>query len=83
MCIHVCYVGGLNCTNGDLRLMGGESDAEGRVEYCYNGQWSPMCSLDGYTSTLICKELGYTQGMCMYMYIHYLQKLVHSYVDST
>lgn len=52
---------GLNCTvEGAVRLVGGETDAEGRVEYCYNGEWAPMCSLSGYTGSLICSEMGYT-----------------------
>ena len=47
------------CTSGDIRLVGGSSEAEGRVEYCYNGIWSPMCSLNQYTAKLICEKFGY------------------------
>ena len=48
-----------SCSNGDIRLRGGHTDREGRVEYCYNGEWAPMCSLSKYTARLICKRLGY------------------------
>ena len=47
------------CTSGDVRLVGGSSEAEGRVEYCYNDIWSPMCSLNRYTAKLICEKFGY------------------------
>ena len=26
-----------NCTNGEIQLVGGQTAAEGRLEYCYNG----------------------------------------------
>ena len=55
------------CTNGDVRLVNGNKDNEGRVEYCYNGQWSPMCSLSTYTARLVCKELGYKKYNCKMM----------------
>ena len=55
------------CTNGDVRLVNGNKDNEGRVEYCYNGQWSPMCSLNTYTARLVCKKLGYKKYNCEIM----------------
>ena len=61
-----CYdptMGG-SCTSGDIRLVNGNTDDEGRVEYCYEGGWSPMCSLDAHTASLICKKLGYTDYTC-------------------
>ena len=51
----------LRCTNGQIRLMGGESPAEGRLEYCYKGQWSPFCTLRAQEATVACKELGYNR----------------------
>ena len=49
------------CTNGNVRLMGGQTNAEGRLEYCYNGQWSAFCTLRSQEATVACKQLGYTQ----------------------
>ena len=50
------------CINGDVRLVNGNKDNEGRIEYCYMGKWSPMCSLSTYTAVLICKKLGYAEA---------------------
>lgn len=55
-----------NSTNGDIRLVGGATAGEGRLEYCFHGEWAPMCSLPDYTSTLICQELGYNQGWLIF-----------------
>ena len=50
-----------NCTEGDLRLVGGQSSNEGRVEICLEGQWGTVCdnfwgSVD---AQVACKQLGY------------------------
>ena len=52
------------CTNGQIQLVGGQTVAEGRLEYCYNGQWSSFCTLHPMEAILACKELGYTQYTC-------------------
>ena len=52
------------CTNGDVRLVNGKKDNEGRAQYCYKGKWSPMCYLSTYTAILFCKKLGYTDYKC-------------------
>ena len=63
----VCYTGisGSECTNGDVRLLDGDTDDEGRVEYCYDNTWSPVCSLSSRAATLMCEKLGYTKFTCM------------------
>ena len=51
------------CTHeGNVRLVNGESENEGRIEYCYNGTWVPLCNMNEYTASLVCKELGYTNS---------------------
>ena len=49
------------CTDGDLRLVGGASKLEGRVEVCYNNQWGAVCDNYWTTSdaTVVCKQLGF------------------------
>ena len=56
-----------NCTNGDLRLVGGANSAEGRVEICINNAWGTICD-DGFTreeAVVVCRQLGLlqTEGM--------------------
>ena len=51
-----------NCTNGDIRLVNGSIDQEGRIEICANGVWGGICSSYGWDESdafVICKQLGY------------------------
>ena len=57
-----------NCIDGDIRLVGGENEREGRVEICYNGVWGTVCDygwdqVDAYNRTkldpsnVICNQI--------------------------
>ena len=52
------------CTNGQLRLVGGNVDNEGRVEICLNNEWGTIC--DNYWSTndasVVCSLLGFADS---------------------
>lgn len=53
------YFTGTACTNGALRLVNGTIPSEGRVEYCFEGEWAPVCGLSAVPASLMCKAMGF------------------------
>ena len=55
------YVTDSGCNSGDIRLAGGTSQYEGRVEVCLDEQWQTVCD-DLWSSVdaqVVCRQLGY------------------------
>lgn len=58
---------------GDIRLVGGSSPNEGRVEIYHNSQWGTVCD-DGWSdedATVVCRQLGLNNGAKAYSSAHF------------
>ena len=82
-----------NCFDGEVRLVGGETEAEGRVEVCASRAWGTVCSAGfGFSeSQVICQQLGFQElGKDNWMLFgailsqgNLMKKLsAHSYINS-
>ena len=51
-----CYTA--NCTDGTVRLVGGFTNREGRVDFCTQGHWASICYNEVLADT-VCNMLGF------------------------
>ena len=51
-----------DCSFADVRLVDGQTEAEGRLELCENGKWGTVCD-NQWTdrhSAVVCRQLGFS-----------------------
>ena len=55
------------CVGGAVRLVGGPTMREGRVQMCYSGKWHSVCgdrwSETGNEANVVCSTLGYSEKL--------------------
>ncbi|XP_038068391.1 scavenger receptor cysteine-rich domain-containing group B protein-like isoform X2 [Patiria miniata] len=57
--------------NADVRLAGGLTAADGRLEIFFNGEWSTVCNdeWDDVDADVVCRQLGYRKVLNAHHYI--------------
>ena len=60
---YICWCIGGECIENSIRLFGGRTPYEGRVEVCLYGRWGVVCD-DGWSNNdarVVCRQLGFSE----------------------
>ena len=70
-CAHLCF--NVGYSNGNVRLIGGTTVQQGRVEIWYSNQWNTVCddSWDITAATVVCQQLGYLRAVTAHPSAHF------------
>ena len=62
-----------NCSNGDVRLVNGTTELEGRLEVCINNAWGTVCSrsFTADDADVVCQQLFADNFNGMLMMVYY------------
>ncbi len=68
------------CNDGDIQLVNGATENEGRVEICFNNHWGTICDdqWGPQEATVVCRQLGYGDGDGTYITCYSSQTCVES-----
>ena len=62
--VHFCHKLTASCTDGSVRIAGGDSLTYGRIEVCVSSSWGTVCSDSFWDNTdagVVCRQLGFYQ----------------------
>ena len=87
VCLFVCFVlffSSVNssCTNGEIRLVNGSSDREGRVEVCIGNTWTAVSEYgwDYREAQVVCRQLDLPY-QCMPLFTDFQAFVTNSFIS--